>query len=49
MLINVTADNVVRLLPALVMNEAEAHTLVSVLAPLVREFLARPLVPTARA
>jgi len=42
LLINVTADNVVRLLPALVMNEAEARTLVSNLATLVREFLARP-------
>jgi len=40
MLINVTADNVVRLLPALVMNEAEARTLVSMLAPLIRTFLA---------
>ena len=49
LLINVTADNVVRLLPALVMNDAEARTLVSVLAPLVRDFLARPQVPTARA
>jgi len=41
LLINVTADNVIRLLPALVMNEAEARTLVAMLAPLVREFLAR--------
>ena len=49
LLINVTADNVVRLLPALVMNDAEARTLVAMLAPLVREFLARPQVPTARA
>jgi hypothetical protein len=31
------------------MNDAEARTLVSVLAPLVRDFLARPQVPTARA
>src|SRR3990170_4861365 len=43
LLINVTADFVIRLLPALVMNEAEARTLVAMLAPLVREFLARPL------
>ena len=49
LLINVTADNVVRLLPALVMNDAEARTLVAMLAPLVREFLARPQVPNARA
>jgi len=47
LLINVTADNVVRLLPALTMNEAEARTLVSMLAPLVREFLTRA--PAARA
>lgn len=42
LLINVTADNVIRLLPALVINESEARELVSILAPLVREFLARP-------
>ncbi len=41
LLINVTADFVIRLLPALVMNETEARTLVAMLAPLVREFLAR--------
>ena len=50
LLINVTADNVVRLLPALVMNDAEARTLVAMLAPLMREFLARPQPrPAARA
>ena len=49
LLINVTADFVIRLLPALVMNEAEARTLVATLAPLVREFLARPLAQAARA
>jgi hypothetical protein len=31
------------------MNDAEARTLVAMLAPLVREFLARPQVPNARA
>ncbi|WP_124703341.1 aspartate aminotransferase family protein [Sulfuriferula multivorans] len=41
LLINVTADNVVRLVPPLVMNSAEAAQLVAVLAPLVRSFLGR--------
>lgn len=39
LLINVTSDSVVRLLPALVMNEAEADELVSRLSPLIRQFL----------
>ena len=39
LLINVTADKVVRLLPALVLTEAEADELVQRLAPLIREFL----------
>jgi acetylornithine aminotransferase len=38
---NVTADNVIRLLPALVMNEVEGRQVVERLAPLVKEFLAR--------
>jgi len=41
LLINVTADKVVRLLPPLVMNEAEAKELVSRLAALVKAFLAK--------
>lgn len=41
LLINVTADNVVRLVPPLVMNSAEAAQLVAGLAPLVRSFLGR--------
>jgi acetylornithine aminotransferase len=40
LLINVTADRVIRLLPPLVIGEREAHELVSRLAPLVRRFLA---------
>jgi acetylornithine aminotransferase len=40
LLINVTADRVIRLLPPLVIGEAEAGELVSRLAPLVRQFLA---------
>ena len=49
LLINIAADNVIRLLPALVMSEAEAGTLVSLLSPLVRDFLAVPRAQTARA
>jgi acetylornithine/N-succinyldiaminopimelate aminotransferase len=37
---NVTAESVIRLLPPLVMGEAEGRQVVSILAPLVREFLA---------
>jgi len=48
LLINVTADRVIRMLPALVMGEAEARTLVSTLAPLVRDFLAAPQAQAAR-
>jgi acetylornithine aminotransferase len=40
-LINVTADKVVRLLPPLVMNEAEAKELVSRLSALIKAFLAK--------
>jgi acetylornithine aminotransferase len=40
LLINVTADKVVRLLPALVMSDAEAAELVAVLVPLIKSFLA---------
>ncbi len=42
LLINVTDGNVVRLLPPLTMSRDEAQTLVSLLAPLIRDFLARP-------
>jgi acetylornithine/N-succinyldiaminopimelate aminotransferase len=39
LLISVTADNVVRLLPPLIMNQAEADEVVTRLVPLVRTFL----------
>jgi acetylornithine aminotransferase len=42
LVLNVTADNVVRLLPALIMSEAEGREVVERLVPLVREFLAQP-------
>ncbi|HEY0268855.1 MAG TPA: aminotransferase class III-fold pyridoxal phosphate-dependent enzyme, partial [Methyloradius sp.] len=40
-LINVTADTVVRLLPPLVMSQAEAQQLVDTLAALIKDFLAK--------
>jgi acetylornithine aminotransferase len=40
LLINVTAERVVRLLPPLILSDKEATHLVDVLAPLIREFLA---------
>jgi len=40
LLINVTADTVVRLVPPLVINAEQADLLVATLAPLIREFLA---------
>jgi acetylornithine aminotransferase len=39
LLINVTVDKVIRLLPPLVLSDAEAKQLVDTLAPLVRKFL----------
>src|SRR5882672_5645206 len=47
LLINVTMDNVIRLLPPLIMNESEAHEVLSILVPLVHAFLAQA--PTAAA
>jgi acetylornithine/N-succinyldiaminopimelate aminotransferase len=49
LVINVTADNVVRLLPPLVMSEKEGQMVVERLTPLVRTFLARSPEPTAAA
>jgi acetylornithine aminotransferase len=43
LLISVTADRVIRLVPPLVMTAAEAERVVAILAPLVRDFLAQPL------
>jgi acetylornithine aminotransferase len=40
LLISVTADNVIRLVPPLIMTEAEADEIVAILAPLVQGFLA---------
>jgi len=50
LLINVTMDNVIRLLPPLIMNEGEARQVLSILVPLVRSFLSQaPAVVHARA
>jgi acetylornithine/N-succinyldiaminopimelate aminotransferase len=40
LLISVTADSVIRLVPPLIMTVAEADELVAILAPLVKAFLA---------
>jgi acetylornithine aminotransferase len=40
LLINVTADTVIRLLPPLVMQQDEAQQLVDILVPLIKQFLA---------
>ena len=39
LLISVTADNVIRMVPSLILTEADADEIVAILAPLVREFL----------
>ncbi|WP_313077665.1 aminotransferase class III-fold pyridoxal phosphate-dependent enzyme, partial [Melaminivora sp.] len=40
LLISVTADSVIRLVPPLILTQAEADEIVALLAPLVRDFLA---------
>src|SRR6266851_2623276 len=49
LVINVTADNVIRMLPPLVMTPAEGRMVVERLAPLVQNFLARGALPRAAA
>ena len=39
LLINVTADSVIRLLPPLILSQAEAQQLIDILSPLIKEFL----------
>jgi acetylornithine aminotransferase len=39
LLTNVTADNVIRLLPALTMSKDEAQQMLDILCPLIKEFL----------
>jgi len=45
LVVNVTAENVIRLLPALVMSDAEGREVIERLAPLVRQFLAPQRAP----
>jgi acetylornithine aminotransferase len=40
LLLSVTADSVVRLVPPLIITEAEADEVVAILAPLIKTFLA---------
>ena len=42
LLINVTADKIVRLLPSLIMSTDEARQLVEMLSALIRDFLSQP-------
>ena len=42
LLISVTAERVVRLLPALILSHEEAHQITALLAPLIKAFLAEP-------
>src|SRR5687767_3122221 len=49
LIVNVTADNVVRLLPPLVMSEAEGRMVVERLTPLIRAFVERATPATAAA
>ena len=38
LIINVTADSVIRLLPPMIMTDSEADQLVAILAPLIKDF-----------
>jgi acetylornithine aminotransferase len=42
LMISVTADRVVRLLPALILSHDEARRMVEILVPLIKEFLSHP-------
>jgi acetylornithine/N-succinyldiaminopimelate aminotransferase len=43
LLLSVTADSVIRMVPSLILSTAEADEIVAILAPLVKEFLAEPV------
>ncbi len=45
LLLSVTADSVIRMVPSLILTTAEADEIVAILAPLVKEFLAEPSAP----
>jgi acetylornithine aminotransferase len=38
LIINVTADSVIRLLPSFIMTDDEADQVVAILAPLIKDF-----------
>ena len=42
LLINVTSNNVIRLLPALIFTQADAQKLIDILCPLIKNFLSQP-------
>jgi len=42
LMISVTAERVVRLLPSLILNRDEAAQIVAILCPLIKEFLREP-------
>jgi acetylornithine/N-succinyldiaminopimelate aminotransferase len=42
LLLSVTADSVIRLVPPLILSMAEADEIVAILAPLVKAFLGEP-------
>ena len=47
LLISVTADRVIRLVPPLILSATEAERIVAILCPLIRSFLAEPPKPAA--
>ncbi|KAG1440264.1 hypothetical protein G6F57_019084 [Rhizopus arrhizus] len=48
LLINVTRDRVIRMLPPLILNQQEADQIVSTLVPLIQQFLAETSHSTSR-
>jgi acetylornithine aminotransferase len=42
LLISVTADNVIRLVPPLILTLAQADDIISLLAPQIKQFLSEP-------
>jgi len=45
LLMSVTADSVIRLVPPLILSMAEADEIVDIVVPLVQQFLAEPVAP----
>ena len=45
LLMSVTADSVIRLVPPLILSTAEADEIVAIVCPLVQQFLAEPVAP----